>query len=125
MAQSYSGDPMAVKSQTDEMQKTYQFGEFFSQKDAEGIKNILHENCALFDPALKWVHGRDKIIEVLKEGFKASKFVNYDVIEAFQDREVTIARFEIQMDAKKYIGVDFMRWEEGQMKELICYYNPN
>ena len=103
---------------------SYQFGKYFTERDAKGLSNLMHENFSLYDPALSWVRGRDKVIEVLQKGFDESKIISYEIKEAFKDGDTTILRFEIIMDERKFIGVDFMRWQDEKMTELICYYNP-
>lgn len=103
---------------------SYKFGEYFSQKDIQGLSSLMDDNFSLYDPALKWVKGKDNVLEVLLEGFQAHKNVDYKTIEAFEDQSTTVLRFEIIMDEKKFVGVDFMRWKDEKMTELVCYYNP-
>lgn len=64
---------------------SYQFAQCFSNKDLLGLSNLFHADFALYDPALKWVRGKEKVLEVLKEGFEENANVSYKVIQAFQE----------------------------------------
>lgn len=101
-----------------------QFAQYFSEKDADGIGTLLREDFSLFDPALKWIHGKDAVLEVLKKQFSETKLVEYKVIRTFEDNDTGILEFRIILDDLVLYGVDFMQWIDGKMKELRCYYNP-
>lgn len=103
---------------------SYQFGEYFSQKNIQGLSSLMADEFALFDPALKWVKGKENVLKILQEGFDQHHHVSYQTLASYQDQNTTILRFEIIMDEKKFVGVDFMKWKEDKMVELICYYNP-
>ncbi len=103
---------------------SYQFAQCFSDKDLKGLSDLIHEDFALYDPALKWVRGKEKVLEVLKEELEKSATVSYEVIQAFQEGQTTILRFELVMHDNKFVGVDFIKWQDEKMTELICYYNP-
>ena len=103
---------------------TVQFARLFTSKDAEGIRSLLAENFALYDPALKWVRGRGKVVDVIKKQFQETKNVSYEVVNAYEDGNMGILEFKITLDKLVLYGVDFMHWENGKMIELRCYYNP-
>ncbi|MCH9634259.1 MAG: hypothetical protein S4CHLAM7_10040 [Chlamydiae bacterium] len=101
-----------------------QFAQYFTNKDIHGISELLHKDCSLFDPALKWVRGKENILAILKEGFDTHCYISYKIFETFQENDTTILKFEIVMDDNHFVGVDFMKWENEKMIELVCYYNP-
>lgn len=103
---------------------TFHFAESFSNKDAASIGQLLHDDFALFDPALKWVRGKEAVLAVLEKQFRETKNVSYQVIRLFESLNTTIVEFVITMDSLKIIGVDFIEWKNGKMSELRCYYNP-
>lgn len=103
---------------------TKQFADLFSAKNTEGIGALLKDDFSLFDPVLKWLHGKDAVVDVLKKQFNETKFVEYKIINAFEDGDTGILEFQITLDDLILYGVDFIQWEEGKMKELRCYFNP-
>jgi len=103
---------------------TIQFAKFFSAKDAEGIGSLLADHFSLYDPALKWVKGKDNVIAVMRTQFQATENVSYEVVNAYEEGDVGILEFKITMDQLVLFGVDFMQWQNGKMTELRCYYNP-
>lgn len=113
-----------MKTQSAQKDLSWQFAECFSYKDLKGLSALFHSDVSLYDPSLKWVKGKEKVIEVLKIGFETFQHVSYKVIEMFEDRETTILRFEIVMDDKKFVGVDFLKWQDQKLIDLIYYYNP-
>ena len=102
----------------------FQFVRYFNEKNAEGIGSLLQEDFSLFDPAFKWIHGRDKIVDVLKKQFEDTQYVEYKIIHAFEDGDTGILEFQITLDDLTLYGVDFIDAEGGKMKQLRCYYNP-
>ena len=104
-------------------ERSMQFAELFTAKDAEGIGKLLAEEFALCDPALKWVRGKDRVLEVLKKQFKEAKNVSYEIVNAYAQGDVGILEFKITLDDLVLSGVDFIEWKEGKMTELRCYYN--
>lgn len=113
-----------MKTQSIQQDLSWQFAECFTHKDIEGLSDLFHNDLSLYDPALKWVRGKEKVIAVLKSGFETFQRVSYKIIEMFEDRETTILRFEIVMDDKKFVGVEFLKWQDQKLIDLICYYNP-
>jgi hypothetical protein len=103
---------------------TVQFAQFFTNKDADGIGSLLIDNFALYDPALKWIRGREKVIDVIRKQFQETKNVSYEVVNAYEDGDMGILEFKITLDQLVLYGVDFMQWKNGKMTELRCYYNP-
>ena len=103
---------------------TLQFARFFTDKDAEGIGTLLTEDFSLFDPALKWLRGKDAVVGVLKKQFVETKKVSYEVVNVYEDGNTGILEFKIILDQLVLNGVDFMEWENKKMKQLRCYYNP-
>ncbi|MBS3904745.1 MAG: DUF1653 domain-containing protein [Simkania sp.] len=103
---------------------TMQFAQFFTDKDADAIGSLLTEDFALFDPALKWVRGKETVVNVLKKQFSETSNISYEVVNAYEDGNVGILEFKITLDDLILYGVDFMHWENGKMTELRCYYNP-
>lgn len=111
--------------QTESMKRlALEFAKFFTQKNADAIGELLSDDFALFDPALKWVKGKSSVIQVLEKQFKETEFVQYEVIRAYQDKNTTILEFKITMDRLVLHGVDFIEWKKNKMVELRCYYNP-
>lgn len=43
---------------------TYEFSEYFSQKNAQAIGTLLDDTFALYDPKLKWVRRKQAVVEV-------------------------------------------------------------
>ncbi len=115
---------MSLSNLTTVKDLTLQFAAFFNLKDAEGIGTLLTNDFSLYDPALKWVRGKENVLEVLKKQFRETEKVAYEVIHAYEDGEVGILEFKITMDQLVLYGVDFLHWENGKMVELRCYYNP-
>lgn len=101
-----------------------QFADSFSKKDALSIGKLLANDFCLFDPALKWIRGKNEVIHLLKKQFEESENVNYQVLNAYQDANTSILEFKLTMDQKTFEGVDFIVWENEKMVELRCYYNP-
>ncbi len=100
------------------------FAELFSKKDAQGIGELLDDSFALFDPVLKWVRGKTAVIALFQKQFEETNWVNYQVLNAYQDGNTSILEFRLVMDQKIYEGVDFIVWKDGKMIELRCYFNP-
>lgn len=103
---------------------TIQFAHFFSNKDAYSIGTLLAENFSLYDPAMKWIHGKKEVIEILEKQFEETKNVIYEVINVYEDGNTSILEFKITLDDLILNGVDFMEWKEDLLVELRCYYNP-
>ena len=103
---------------------TVQFAKFFTNKDADGIGSLLTDNFALYDPALKWVRGREKVLDVIRKQFQETEKVSYEVVNAYEDGDIGILEFKITLNQLVLYGVDFMKWKNGKMTELRCYYNP-
>jgi len=104
---------------------TLQFARFFTNKDAEAIGTLLTDDFSLFDPALKWLRGKDAVVGVLKKQFEETEKVSYDVVHIYQDGNTGILEFKITLDQLVLYGVDFMEWGDNKkMKQLRCYYNP-
>lgn len=103
---------------------TQQFAEAFARKDAASIGDLLAPHFALFDPALKWVKGKETVLEVLKKQFLSTNKVAYEVINVYQEGNTSILEFKITLDELILHGVDFIEWENNKMTELRCYYNP-
>lgn len=103
-----------------------QFAKFFTSKDADGIGSLLTKDFALYDPALKWVRGREAVVDVIRKQFQETKNVSYQVVNVYEDGNMGILEFKITLNELVLYGVDFMQWENGKMTELRCYYNqPN
>jgi hypothetical protein len=102
---------------------TMQFAQLFTAKNAEGIGALLAEEFAFCDPALKWVRGKERVLEVLKKQFGETENVSYEVVNVYTQGNVGILEFKITLDDLVLEGVDFMEWSDGQMTELRCYYN--
>lgn len=101
-----------------------QFATHFSNKNAAGIGELLTDDFALYDPALKWIRGKNKVVELFAKQFKETQKVSYEVIHTYEDDKTGILEFKITLDDLVLYGVDFMHFDyEGKMKELICYYN--
>jgi len=92
---------------------TVQFAQFFTNKDADGIGSLLTDNFALYDPALKWIRGREKVIDVIRKQFQETKNVSYEVVNAYEDGDMGILEFKITLDQLMLYGVDFMQWKNG------------
>lgn len=103
---------------------TIQFAKFFSNKDADSIGMLLADDFSLFDPSLQWLHGKETVLNMLKKQFDEITTIAYEVVNAFQDGNISILEFKISLDDLVLYGVDFMEWENGKMVELRCYYNP-
>lgn len=103
---------------------TIQFAKFFTRKDADGIGSLLADNFALYDPALKWIRGRENVIAVMRKQFEETENVSYEVVNAYEDGNMGILEFKIILDQLVLYGVDFMEWSNGKMTQLRCYYNP-
>lgn len=102
----------------------YRFAQCFTTKNAEGIGTLLAEDFSLFDPALKWLQGKDTVLDVLQKQFNETKFIEYKIINTFEDGETSILEFQMTLDDLVLNGVGVMHWKDGKMKELRCYYNP-
>ena len=103
---------------------TIQFAKFFTNKDADAIGDLIADDFALYAPALKWVRGKENVVQVLKKQFRETGNVSYEIVNAFAEGNVGILEFKITLDNAVLYGVDFMHWDNGKMKELRCYYNP-
>jgi len=103
---------------------TLQFSQSFSKKDATSIGLLLDDNVAIYDPALKWVRGKEAVIKCLQKTFGETKKVAYEVVNMYQDGDMTILEFKITLDELNLYGVDFIQWKNNKMVELRCYYNP-
>jgi ketosteroid isomerase-like protein len=113
---------MSTQSSIKEL--TLLFAKYFTAKDVDGIGSLLTDNFSLFDPALKWLHGKKAVLDVLKKQFKETSRVSYEVENCFQDGVATILEFKITLDELILHGVDLIQWENQKMAELRCYYNP-
>ncbi len=103
---------------------TLQFAECFNNKDAEGIRTLLAEDFVLYDPVLKCVRGRENGAKVFQKQLSETERVAYEVLHAYEEGDTGILEFKITMDQEVFEGVDFLRWEEGKMVELRCYFSP-
>lgn len=83
----------------------------FAQKNVEGIGQLLHGDFALFDPALKWVRGKKRVLDVLGKQFSELEHVEYEIVHAFEEGASGIAEFRIVMDDLTLFEVDFMEFE--------------
>lgn len=101
-----------------------QFADFFTHKDTSGIASLLDENFQLFDPALKWVRGKQAVLNVLAKQFRETNHIRYEAIHAYEEGTMGILEFKITLDELILEGVDFMLWNNQKMTELRCYYNP-
>lgn len=113
-------DYMNVNATLDSVQ---QFAAYFSNKDAEAIGSLITNDFKLFDPALKWVNGKEAFVDILKKQFAQVDRVKYEIINTFDDNSVKIVEFVITFGDLLLKGVDFIEFQDGKMKELRCYYN--
>lgn len=104
--------------------RTIQFATYFTQKDADGIGSLLADHFSLYDPVLKWVQGKDKVVDLFRKQFQETEKVSYEVINAYESGNTGILEFKITMDQLVLYGVDFMEWHHEKMTELRCYFNP-
>ena len=105
-------------------EKTIEFAHYFTNKDADAIGALLSNAFSLFDPSLKWIHGKEAALSEFRKQFEKVKKVSYEIVHAYEDGEVGILEFKITLDQQELTGVDFLVWENGKLKELRCYYNP-
>jgi len=103
---------------------TVQFAESFSNKDAAAIGKLMQEDFSLYDPSLKWISGKQAVLAILEQQFRETENVSYQVVRLYQAQNTTIMEFVITLDSAKFVGVDFIEWNEGKMSMLRCYYNP-
>ena len=103
---------------------TVTFAKLFTNKDADGIGALLKDDFALYDPALKWIRGKNNVVDVIRKQFQETENISYEVVNVYEDGNMSILEFKITLDQLVLYGVDFMQWENGKMSELRCYYNP-
>ena len=95
----------------------------FTNKDCTALASLMHEDFVLFDPVLKVVSGRDKVMSSMKNDcFDKFQNVSYVPLNIYEEGNTTIIDFEITLDDTSLRGVDIVKWEDGKMKSLDCYY---
>ena len=76
------------------------------------MKNIFDKDVKLFDPVVKEVLGRDRVLEVNKNIFNTCKLINFTQKNIFIDSEkmVTIGEIEFYCDKVKLNVVDIIKF---------------
>ena len=97
----------------DKLQKiTERYFLSFENKDIGALKKIFDKDVKLFDPIVKEVIGRDKVLEVNKNIFNTCKLINFTQKNIFIDSEkmVTIGEIEFYCDKVKLNVVDIIKF---------------
>jgi hypothetical protein len=101
------------------------FANSFNKKDTKGISTLLDNDFTLYDPDVKCVKGKEKVISLLSDQFSKTNNLTYKVKNIFQEKDTTILEFQITLDDLVLDGVDFIKWKNNKMIELRCYYNSS
>lgn len=104
---------------------TLQFADSFNQKDLNAIAELFHEDFCLHDPVLKWVRGKNTVLELFGKQFAEASQASYKAVNLFQERNATVLEFIIRIGAEVRFGVDLIDWRGGKMAELRRYYYSN
>jgi len=115
--------PAWCEDMSPEKVRSYQFAEYFSHKDLKGMASLLGDDIIVYDPD-KITKGKENFLELLKNNFDKTKIITFRINSLYQQGTTTIFEFELSFDDDKYKGVDIVLWENNEMKEIHCYYNP-
>lgn len=100
---------------------TKQYISAFSSKDLEAVAELLMDGFVLEDPVVNRVEGKAAALECIKGIFDSCSALEFSAKNIFQDGEVTIIEFTLQIDDTMLEGTDIIEWENGKICELRAY----
>ena len=107
---------------TDLLNFTKEYIRAFDNKDLSQTAEFFNEDAILYDPANpKGVIGKDNISRVVSDVFNEFNTLNFVDKKIYIDNDTSIIEFELELDAKKIVGVDIIKWQNNKIQELRAY----
>ena len=100
---------------------TIQYIKAFDNKDINEVAELLSEDFALEDPAVKRVEGKENVLQAIQGIFDSCEKLSFIAKNIYQDNQTTIIEFELRLDDTILTGTDIIEWEENKLKEMRAY----
>lgn len=93
----------------------------FNDRDLQGVSNLLNDNFALEDPAVKRIEGKKECLMAIDNIFGSCKKLSFSAKNIYEDDKTTLIEFILELDSLRLEGVDIIEWKDGKMLELRAY----
>ena len=100
---------------------TKKYIESFNNQDLVQLSSLFHSDFALEDPVVKRVEGKEKVLKTIKGIFDSCNALSFKAKNIYQDDNITIIEFILDLDETTLTGIDVIEWDNGKMKELRAY----
>ncbi|MDD3769141.1 MAG: nuclear transport factor 2 family protein [Sulfuricurvum sp.] len=101
---------------------TQQYIQAFDTKNIDSIAGLLNETFALEDPVVKRVEGKNDALKAMQKIFDSCDTLSFRAKNIYQDGNITIIEFILELDQTMLKGTDIIEWDEtGKMKKLRAY----
>ena len=99
---------------------TQSYATFFNQKNIAGIDILLHPEIQLEDPIVS-LSGKKAILKYIADIFRSSNRLKFQTKNIFIDGDTSVIEFLLDLNEKKIIGTDIIRWQNNKIKTLRAY----
>jgi dTDP-glucose pyrophosphorylase len=93
----------------------------FNSRCLEEIASLMHEEFVLEDPAVKRIESRDRVTEFLGEMFTSARTLSFTAVDVATFHNKSFIQFQLNIDDKRFRGVDVITWSDGKMESLIAH----
>jgi hypothetical protein len=102
-------------------QITEDYLSLFADKDIDGIKDLLADNCTLMDWSCS-CSDKTAVISNMTSLFSTSKTIEVTIINLLEDGKHIVAEILLTIDNVKLSVVDILQFNDNQEIELISAY---
>ncbi|MES9968553.1 MAG: nuclear transport factor 2 family protein [Candidatus Thiodiazotropha sp.] len=106
------------------IKKTRIYTEAVNHMDLETISNLFADKMIFTDPSVTNLTPKPAIMDFFRLTFEQTQgSLQFKIIDIFEQTNMTILEFEINIGENTYNGVDIFEWEDGLIVSLRGYVN--